>query len=200
MNRYFLLVSLLTCSLSAPSLSQAGSGPPGYGWFPFVLPPFDAAPTVTDVSWLNQAPAGRNGFTRTNGEHFIDGDGKPIRFWGVNISFAGAFPNKKDAPQIAARLAKFGFNAVRIHNFEGYAGVNGIWTPDKPGSSRPKIPRKIDPDQLDKLDYFIEKLIHDGIYIDFNLHVGRKVFEGESLKNASQYPEKDKGVDYYSDQ
>ncbi|MEO6907028.1 MAG: carbohydrate binding domain-containing protein, partial [Abditibacteriaceae bacterium] len=28
----------------------------------------------------------------------------------------------------------------------------------------------------------------------------RKVFEGEGLKNASQYPEKDKGVDYYSDQ
>jgi len=200
MSRYFLLVSLLLCNIIAPSNAQAGSGPPGRSWFPFVLPPFDTAPTVTDVSWLNQTPAGRDGFINVQGEHFIDGAGKPIRFWGVNISFAGAFPDKKQAPQIAERLAKYGFNAVRIHSFEGYAGVNGIWTPDKIGSSRPKIPREMDPEQLDKLDYFVAQLIQNGIYVDFNLHVGRKVLDGEGVKNASMFPDKDKGIDYYNEQ
>jgi hypothetical protein len=180
--------------------AQAGSGPPGYGWFPFVMPPFDAAPTVTDVSWLNRTPAGRDGFVGTQGEHFIDGKGSRLRFWGVNISFAGAFPNKQQAPQIAARLAKFGFNAVRIHNYEGYAGINGIWTPTATGSSRPKVPREMDPQQLDKLDYFIAQLIHNGIYINFNLHVGRKTLDSEGIKNASLFPEKDKGIDYYDEQ
>lgn len=113
MYRHFLLVSLLLCTLVTPSQAQAGSVPPGLGWFPFVLPPFDAAPTATDVSWLNHGPAGGNGFIGTQGEHFVDGKGNAIRFWGVNISFAGCFPDKKDAPQIAARLAKYGFNALR---------------------------------------------------------------------------------------
>jgi len=200
MFRYNFFIFVFLYGIASTSWAQAGSGPPGYGWFPFVPPPFDATPTVTDVSWLNQTPAGRDGFISAQGEHFTDGAGRSIRFWGVNISFSGAFPDKKQAPQIAARLAKYGFNAVRIHSFEGYAGVNGIWTPDRIGSSRPKIPREINPDQLDKLDYFVAQLIHDGIYVDFNLHVGRKVLDGEGIKNASQFPEKDKGIDYYDPQ
>jgi hypothetical protein len=197
MCRYFIVVFLFSCGICYPAHAQAGSGPPGYGWFPFVLPPFDAAPTVTDVSWLNQSPAGRDGFIHAQGEHFVDGKGNPIRFWGVNISFSGAFPSKQEAPLIAARLAKYGFNAVRIHNYEGYAGINGLWTPAAIGSSRAKIPREIDPQQLDKLDYFVAQLIHNGIYVNFNLHVGRKVLSGEGVSDADQLPEKDKGVDYY---
>lgn len=200
MTKNVLFLFLFLCGINHFCQAQAGSGPPGAGWFPFVLPPFDATSTATDISRLNQGPAGKDGFIGTQGEQFVDGAGKPIRFWGVNISFAGAFPSKEQAPQVAARLAKYGFNAVRIHNFEGYAGVNGVWQPTATGSSRPKIPRIMDPDQLDKLDYFVAQLIHNGIYINFNLHVGRKVQDGEGLKNAAQFPEKDKGVDYYNDQ
>lgn len=180
--------------------AQADSGPPGYGWFPFVLPAFDGAPTVTDVSWLNSAPAGRDGFITSQGEHFVDGNGDPVRFWGVNINFAGVFPDKKDAPKIAARLAKYGFNAVRLHDYEGYAAPNGLWVASAIGSSRVKIPRQIDPDQLDKMDYFVAQLIHDGIYVDLNLHVGRKVRRDEGFPEANRLPEKDKGVDYYDPQ
>ena len=168
--------------------------------FPFALPPFDSSTTPTDVSWMNDSPAGVRGFVSTQGEHFVDGQGRVLRLWGVNINFAGAFPSKEEAPKIAARLAKFGFNAVRLHHYEGYAGQNGIWKIAAIGSSSPKIPRAFDENQLDRLDFFLSELIKRGIYIDLNLHVGRKTTETEGVQFASALPAKDKGVAYFDPQ
>jgi hypothetical protein len=165
--------------------------------FPFVLPPFDDAKTVTDVSWMNSTPAGANGFIKTEGEHFVDGNGNPIRFWGVNLNFNGVFPPKEQSPKIAARLAKFGFNAVRIHHFDGNAAPTGIWKPLIIGGSRLKIPREFDAEQLNRFDFFMAELMKRGIYIDLNLHVARKVLTEEGFPQASALPEKDKGVDYF---
>lgn len=165
--------------------------------FPFALPPFDATKNAVDVSWLNTEPAGASGFVRAQGEHFVDGQGKKLRFWGVNLNFNGAFPNKADAPRIAARLAKFGFNAVRMHHYEGNAAPNGLWQPTAPGSGRVKVPREVDSEQLERFDFFVAELLKAGIYVDLNLHVGRTLYEGEGIANAYLLPEKDKGVDYY---
>lgn len=167
------------------------------GLFPFALPPFDDNPGPTDLSWMNEKPAGATGFVSVQGENFVDGAGRPIRFWGVNLNFSGLFPDKQQAPRIAGRLAKFGFNAVRVHHYEGYAAPNGLWKVAATGSTRLKIPREVDPDQLDRLDYFLAQLIQRGIYIDFNLHVARKLQEAEGFPNANQLPEKDKGIAYF---
>lgn len=182
-------------AVSLPAPVPPAPVPPAL--FPFVLPPFDSSATATDVSWMNDAPAGAHGFVSTRGEHFVDGRGKVLRLWGVNINFAGAFPAKNEAPKIAARLAKFGFNAVRLHHYEGYAAPNGIWKTAAIGSSKPKIPREFDADQLDRFDFFIAELIKRGIYIDLNLHVARKSTEGEGVVFASVLPEKDKGLNYF---
>ena len=165
--------------------------------FPFALPAFDSSQSATDVSSLNDAPAGKLGFVSTRGEHFVDGGGRTLRFWGVNLNFAGVFPPKSEAPKIAARLAKFGFNSARIHHFEGYAAPSGIWKAHAVGSSRIEIPRQFDPEQLDRMDFFMAELIKRGIYLDLNLHVGRKVMEGEGVKSPARLPEKDKGINYF---
>ncbi len=165
--------------------------------FPFALPAFDSSRTATDVSSLNDMPAGKLGFVTTRGEHFVDGGGRTLRFWGVNLNFAGVFPPKSEAPKIAARLAKFGFNSARIHHFEGYAAPSGIWKAYAVGSSRIAIPREFDPEQVDRMDFFMSELIKHGIYLDFNLHVGRKVMEGEGVKSPSRLPEKDKGINFF---
>jgi len=167
--------------------------------FPFVLPPFDAEKTATDVSWLNDAPAGARGFIRVQGEHFVDGAGKDIRFWGVNLNFAGVFPPKDEAPKVAARLAKFGFNLVRMHHYDGTAAPNGLWKAAAVGSMRVQIPREFDPEQIDRFDFFVAELLQRGIYIDLNLHVGRKVQDAEGLPYAAGLPDKDKGVNYYNE-
>ena len=168
--------------------------------FPFALPPFDSSTTPTDVSWMNDVSAGARGFVSTQGEHFVDGQGNVLRLWGVNINFVGAFPSKTEAPKIAARLAKFGFNAVRLHHYEGYAAPNGLWKAVAIGYSKPKIPREFDAEQLDRFDFFVSELIKRGIYIDLNLHVARKTTESEGVLYASVLPEKDKGLNYFDPQ
>lgn len=199
----FLRLLLLLCLLALPTVAAPNvSTPltdPRANMFPFALPPFDDAKTATDVSWMNSTPAGANGFIKSQGEHFVDGAGNMMRFWGVNLNFNGVFPPKEQAPGIAARLAKFGFNAVRIHHYDGNAAPTGIWKAAGEGSSRLKMPREFDADQLDRFDFFMSELIKRGIYIDLNMHVGRKVLTEEGYPRASFLPEKDKGVNYFDE-
>jgi hypothetical protein len=200
-----LLVASVACGRSSFALqpSVPGSLPTGSmsGMFPFALPPFDDAPSPTDVSFLNEAPAGKWGFVRAQGEHFVDGRGQKLRFWGVNLNFVGVFPSKTDAPHIAGRLAKFGFNAVRLHHFEGNAAPNGLWqSAGRTGSNTPKWPLVPDSEQFDRLDFFVSELIKRGIYVDFNLHVARKATEADGLPMAASLPDKDKGIAYFEPQ
>jgi hypothetical protein len=196
-SRACLLALLVFVSHSYAQSTPAPSN--AAAMFPFALPPFDASKTVTDVSWMNVVPAGANGFISTSGEHFVDGKGNLVRFWGVNLNFNGVFPPKEQAPKIAARLAKFGFNAARIHHYEGYPAPNGIWKSFGIGSSRVKMPREFDAEQLDRFDFFMAELMKRGIYLDLNLHVGRKTQTEEGIPRAAALPDKDKGVNYYDE-
>jgi hypothetical protein len=167
------------------------------GMFPFVLPWDDATKSATDVSFLNSRPAGAGGFLRAQGEQFVDESGRVVKLWGVNLNFAGVFPDKTQAPKIAARLSKFGFNAVRFHHFDGLPSPGGIWKANSAGKLL--WPNEIDPAQLDRLDFFASELMKRGIYLDFNLHVARKVTERDGFLDASKLPDKDKGIPYFDD-
>ncbi|HEX8552533.1 MAG TPA: carbohydrate binding domain-containing protein [Abditibacteriaceae bacterium] len=190
-----VFLSVGVCRAQAPSPAVRSN--PAVPLFSFALPPFDGTETPTDVSFLNEKPAGARGFIAARGEHFVDGIGRPIRFWGVNLNFGGVFPSKEEAPLIARRLAKFGFNAVRLHHYEGNAAPNGIWKASALGSSRLAFPREVDADVLDRMDFFLSELIKNGIYINLNLHVARKTTEADGVPNAAQYAEKDKGASYF---
>ena len=185
----------------SPAHAQIASGASAQtllsrGMFPFALPPFDGESGPTDVAFLNDGPAGMNGFIGVQGEHFVDGRGVPIRFWGVNLNFNGVFPSHEDAPRIAARLAKFGFNAVRMHHFEGQAAPLGLWKGK--GTSAQAARSKLMPTQMDRFDFFASELIKRGIYLDINLHVARKVTERPTaLRALARFPEKDKGIAYF---
>ena len=76
------------------------------------------AHSPVDVSFLLDAPAGKHGFVRVQGAHLVTGDGKRIRFWGVNITDwskgSVMIPSKDDSPLWAATLARFGVNCVRF--------------------------------------------------------------------------------------
>jgi K+-dependent Na+/Ca+ exchanger-like protein len=198
MARYYLqkliCQSVLLLGALAPALQAQNVTGSTAAMFPFVLPWDDASPTALDVSFLNDKPAGKNGFVRAQNSHFIDGTGKRMRFVGVNITFSAAFPSRANAEKTAARLAKFGINVVRIHYIDASNyGRSTIWDATK------KDHRHLDPAQLDKLDYFIAQLKRNGIYTNINLHVARK-FKPEDGFPASvnEIPfEFDKRVDYF---
>ena len=96
--------------------------------------------------------------------HFFRGKHR-VRLWGVNLSFGANLPKHEDAPYIAARLAAAGVNAVRCHHMDTARWPRGLWN-SKDG-------RTIEPEALERLDYFIDQLARRGICVNINLHVGR---------------------------
>ncbi len=126
----------------------------GADWFPFA-PGNDLGPSAIGFEdWLEK-PAGKHGGVRQNGDGFAFADGTPIKFWGTNLSYGLSAPPKADADFTAARFAKWGVNAVRMHKFTG-SGWEGI------GDANDAT--KMEPKGLDRLDYFASQLTKNGVY------------------------------------
>jgi len=127
---------------------------PQKDWFEW-KPTNDVGPSAIGFdSWLDK-PAGKHGGVREIGDHFEFEDKTPVKFWGTNLANNGAAPPKDVAAFTAARLAKWGVNAVRLHKFTG-AGWEGIGDPNDA--------TKFDTDGLDRFDYFASQLAQNGVY------------------------------------
>lgn len=154
---------------------------------PFEVRWDDVAPSPTDLSFLLDAPAGKDGFVRVAGEHLVVG-GRRLRIWGVNLTGAACLPPKESARKVARHLAKFGLNSVRLHYLDGPAPQGLI--ADGPDTER------LDPEMLDRLDYFLAECYRAGIYANLNLNVYRRYRDGDDVpdhdllgvaKNATYY-------------
>ena len=156
--------------LAAATLAAAAAVPP----FPFPMGGDAPNAGVADMSALNGGPIATDApRVRIDGEgHFADGAGRRVRFLATNFTFAEAFPSHEKADALARRLASLGFNAVRIHHVDKECAPAGIW---KKGTDRRDT---FDPNQTDRLFYFIAALARNGIYVDFNLHVSREYWRG----------------------
>jgi hypothetical protein len=185
---------------AAPLVTQAAEE----DMFPFVIPGLAAPPagSVVDVSWLNDRPAGGQGFVRARDGHFVDGRGKRLRFLASNFTFGSCFPDHDTADKLAARLASLGINCIRFHHTDNQAAPSGIW---KAGTPRKN---EFDPGQLDRLDYFIAALKREGIYANINLHISRNYWEGEDFPDGlasnrerqQKLPSYGKAIDKINDQ
>ena len=119
---------------------------------PFTMNHRHAGSSAVDLSFLLDAPAGKSGFVRVQGGHFVKGDGSRIRFWGVHLTDwspgSVLLPPKEDIPMWANSLARFGVNCVRLH-FLDLPAPRGIIDGTKDDS------RSFDPQQLDRLDFMV---------------------------------------------
>ena len=173
-------------------LGAAGDGlQPGGRMVPMVVPVVGSWDNVTNLSWLNERPAGKHGFVQARDGHFVDAAGKRIRFIGGAFCHGASFPPKDLAESVAARLAMTGFNLVRLHHMDGRTAPNGIWRRDADG--RPEI----DPQQLDRLDGLIAQLKQHGVYANINLKVSRTFRESEGVLGAKRLGKFSKGPDYF---
>ena len=134
--------------------------------------------SVIDLSFLLDAPAGKEGFLRVKGEQIVKGDGKPVRFWGFNVTEwshgSTEVPVKSDSPMWASALARSGANIVRLQ-FLDLAAPRGLIDATRDDSQH------FDLTQLDNEDFFLAELMRRGIYIDFNLNVGRAFKAGDNV-------------------
>ncbi|MGH7173416.1 MAG: hypothetical protein ACRELG_24290, partial [Gemmataceae bacterium] len=142
----------------------------GPDWFAF-QPSKKITPGVLDMDrWLD-GPAGKHGGVRMVKDRFAFTDGTPIKFWGVNLSYTANAPDKETADFTAARYAKYGINAVRMHKFSYPTGQMGIGDPND--STR------MDPKGLDRLDYFVSRLKAHGVYFGWSHTYGFHVVPGD---------------------
>lgn len=146
----------------------------------------DSADVGIDLSFLNAAdrPAGKLGAVRADGDRLVLPDGTPVRFWGTNLAAAALFstPREQVAAQ-ARRLARLGFNLVRIHHHDSpWTYPNLFGDPAGPGT------RRIDPKSRDALDWWIKCLQDEGIRIWLDLHVQRHVKAADGIDFFDELP------------
>ena len=107
------------------------------------------ADALLDLRGLNEKTAGAAGAVRRKGDRFVLGDGKPVRFFAVNVSSGNAAQSRDSVDYLARRLAKLGVNMVRFHS---------------PLFDRTGDPAKVDARKLDDLHYLIAAMKRQGIY------------------------------------
>lgn len=166
-------------------LSLLMAGPvPSQDFVPFVIP---AQVDPGHVVWSRDRQAISTDSERliTREAHF-ERAGRRVRIWGVNLSFGANFPTHEDAPQVAGRLAAAGVNSVRCHHMDTSRWPQGLWNAQDG--------RTIEPQALDRLDYFINELAGQGIYVNINLHVGRAHSEYLDLPKANREYDKIAGI------
>ena len=151
-----LIVMLAICVLASTAVKAQDL-------VPFVIPakPNLKSPIAVTSFEPIRADADR---LRADDGHFSRGSQR-VRIWGVNLSFGANMPTHEDAAHIAARLAAVGVNGVRCHHMDTSRWPRGLWN-SRDGKT-------IEPEALDRLDFFIDQLARRGIWVNINLHVGR---------------------------
>ena len=158
---------------------------------PFVVDHFARTDSPADVRFLLDAPAGKHGFVRAVNGHLFTDDGRRIRFWGVNFAgfteHSALLPPHPEAVIFAAELARLGVNCVRFQFLdlprqqEPIPTNPPMHTPDGLIDGTHDDTRRLDPEQLDRLDFLVAQLKANGIYVDLNLNVGRRYKAGDGV-------------------
>jgi len=162
------------------------------GGFHFYMPP-DSVASSKFLPEFPPAPIGSEDFvTVTPDGHFVV-QGEPIRFFGANLTAGGAFPDKTEAPAIAVRLRRMGFNLIRFHHMDNPWSRESLfeWGQDT---------RHLNPNTLDRLDYLLSQLKANGIYANINLHVSRTFREQDGVADADSIWHYGKGVTLFDPQ
>ncbi len=140
--------------------------PPGVDMTPFAADWRDNPDGPANMSFLLDAPAGKDGCVTVQNGHMVTPQGSRFRIWGVNVTGSACFPSKENAPAVADHLARHAVNCVRFHFLD--SNWSGSLFPRGTDSTR-----TLDPAQLDRFDFFVNELKKRGIYTNINLNVGR---------------------------
>ncbi|MFW5829980.1 MAG: hypothetical protein ACOCXA_06935 [Planctomycetota bacterium] len=128
-------------------------------WFVWQPEHDTTGPSVISLAdWLAE-PAGAHGRVARDGGELVY-DGRPFTVWGLNLTYNACAPDKEMADRRADFYAKYGINAVRLHKYAD----RGVLAD---GSST-----IFDPEQLDKMDYFIAALKQRGIFVKLSPTLG----------------------------
>ena len=146
---------------------------------------------IVNFTGLSNHAAGSKGFVEIKDGHFYVGDER-IRFFGVSVCSASAFPSKKLAEQIAEDLARHGVNCVRLHHMD-WPGDEMIFEDFRDNTLN------LDAEKLDRMDYFVHQLEQRGIYINFNTHVSRQYAKNDGMPAYEDVNFAGKYINYFDE-
>lgn len=188
----FTAAALAGTALTSPALAQ------DIPMQPFPVDHEARVDSGADARFLLDGPAGKYGFIEARDGHLYRGDGKRFRCWGVNLTgwtIGGEeIPSHKDAETYANALARLGVNCVRMHFLDRpdtpdqmrNEGTGGPVTHGPRGLIRGDVnnSREINPERMERLDYWFAQLKKNGIYVNFNLNVGRVFKSGDGVPDV----------------
>jgi len=141
-------------------------------WFEQIISPIDS---FIDLSYLNEKPAGTHGFVKAIDDGLQFNDGTPARFFGTNVQASSLFVKDKHLiTQHAQRIAKLGFNLVRLHHHDSF------WV--RPSLiSKGDTTQEINTSALDSYFWWVKSLRDEGIYVWIDLQVQRPWRKGDKI-------------------
>jgi len=146
-------------------------------------PVYPYAPSLKLVdftSWIRQQGQFDRGFLKATPRGFAWPDGTRARFWGVNIANRNLWVERTEIDRAVQVLAASGVNLVRFEALDSKGALLDI--PDQPGT------RKLNPERLDTLHYWIMRLREKGIYYYLDLIDFREFRAEDGVQNADQLP------------
>ena len=152
--------AILLCAIA----SQCAVGEPR--WTPLESVPYVCPGSAADCSaWPEtESPAGIHGRVVAVGDHieFERRPGAAVRFLGVDVILDCVTPRSPaDARAFAGMLRRMGWNSVRIHQHEqSLVGSDGF---------------TLEPEKMRRFDDFVAACIEEGLYLQTDLFVTRKV-------------------------
>ncbi len=148
-------------------------------WDKWLKGVFSPVKCPVDLRFLNapHRPAGKTGFVHAKGGDLFYGDGRPARFWGCNVQAYSLFSSRGAIRLHAERIARLGFNLVRLHHHDSTGWVD----PTVIDKSRPDT-RRLSPAGLDGIDWWIKCLKDQGVFVWLDLHVGRLLKKGDRVE------------------
>lgn len=115
---------------------------------------------------------------KQQGSGFVDAQGKPVRFWGVNL--VALYPDHAAADALAANLDSLGVNLVRPHH---NLRPSTDWNPGMPSGALltyKETSREFDQNALDRFDYLNAALRKHGIALALSVNWTRRYRPGDA--------------------
>ena len=137
----------------------------------------DVPKTVFDLSGYLDAPAGKDGYIRVEGESFIKPDGSRFKLYGVNLNPNFFFLPKEHAAQVAEDFARFGFTGLRLCSLDWW---NGGLFPNRTNTT------VWDEEMLDRFDFFTAELKKRGIRYSIVLSCCRQFRKDDGVRDADR--------------
>ena len=147
----------------------------------FILNGVEPNSGAINFNELLDKPAGKHGFLQAKDGGLFFQDGTQLKIFGTSMVAGGCCPNHDVAEAVATRVASAGMNLVRMH-YADSKRPGTLVNLSKKGS------RELDPDALERLDYFINELNIHGVYVQLDTFVGRKFEpEGDNLDYPDEF-------------